>query len=178
MATSFAALVDDSKSPARPSPIAGARLRRRTTSRAISGYGQDRPRRGRNRAGHGDRAPPGRGLRQREHAPRLRRCAPPARPCSRPATGRGVESDQVALERGRLDAVIAGLLFMAGMRRSEVSALRWADVAESTHGAGILVTVRRSKTNQEGEVNDVLVREGRRGARPPHVAGHHESGAG
>ena len=37
-----------------------------------------------------------------------------------------VESDQVALERGRVDAVIAGLLFMAGMRRSEVSALRWA----------------------------------------------------
>ena len=28
--------------------------------------------------------------------------------------GRGVESDQVALEHGRLDAVIAGLLFMAG----------------------------------------------------------------
>ena len=28
--------------------------------------------------------------------------------------GRGVESDQVALERGRVDAVIAGLLFMAG----------------------------------------------------------------
>ena len=31
--------------------------------------------------------------------------------------GRGVESEEVALERGRLDAVIAGLLFMAGMRR-------------------------------------------------------------
>ena len=69
--------------------------------------------------------------------------------------GRGVESDQVALERGRLDAVIAGLLFMAGMRRSEVSALRWADVVESTDGDGMLITVRRSKTNQEGEVNDV-----------------------
>ena len=27
--------------------------------------------------------------------------------------------------RGRLDAVIAGLLFMAGMRRSEVAALCW-----------------------------------------------------
>ena len=45
--------------------------------------------------------------------------------CHRPQRrGRGVESDQVALERGRLDAVIAGLLFMAGMRRSEVSATR------------------------------------------------------
>ena len=76
--------------------------------------------------------------------------------CHRPRRrGRGVESEQVALERGRVDAVTAGLLFMAGMRRSEVSALRWADVADSTDGVGILVTVRRSKTNQEGETNDV-----------------------
>ena len=76
--------------------------------------------------------------------------------CHRPRRrGRGVESDKVALERGRLDAVIAGLLFMAGMRRSEVSALRWADVVDSTDGDGMLVTVRRSKTNQEGQVNDV-----------------------
>ena len=67
--------------------------------------------------------------------------------CHRPRRrSRGGESDQVALERGRLDAVIAGLLFMAGMRRSEVSALRWADVADSTDGDGMLVTVRRSKT--------------------------------
>ena len=69
--------------------------------------------------------------------------------------GRGVESDQVALERGRLDAVIAGLLFMAGMRRSEVSALRWADIDDAADDDGILVTVRRSKTNQEGETTDV-----------------------
>ena len=70
--------------------------------------------------------------------------------CHRPRRrGRGVESDQVALQRGRLDAVIAGLLFMAGMRRSEVSALRWTDVADATDSDGILVTVRRSKTNQE-----------------------------
>ena len=44
---------------------------------------------------------------------------------------------------------------MAGMRRNEVTALRWADVADSTDDDGMLVTVRRSKTNQEGEVNDV-----------------------
>ena len=44
---------------------------------------------------------------------------------------------------------------MAGMRRSEVSALRWAEVVDSTAGDGMLVTVRRSKTNQEGQVNDV-----------------------
>ena len=43
--------------------------------------------------------------------------------------------------------MIAGLLFMAGMRRSEVRALRWADVVDATDGDGVLVTVRRSKTN-------------------------------
>ena len=37
------------------------------------------------------------------------------------------------------------------MRRSEVSALRWADVADAADGDGILVTV----TNPEGDVNDV-----------------------
>ena len=76
--------------------------------------------------------------------------------CHRPRSrGRGVESEAVALERGRLDAVIAGLLFMAGMRRSEVAALRWADVDDAADGDGILVTVRRGKTNQEGETKDV-----------------------
>ena len=75
--------------------------------------------------------------------------------CHRPRRrGRGVESDAVARERGRLDAV-AGLLFMAGMRRSEVSALHWADVAVGRVGDGVLITVRRSKTNQEGETTDV-----------------------
>ena len=38
--------------------------------------------------------------------------------------------------------MIAGLLFMAGMRRSEVSALRWADVADAAEGDGMRVTVR------------------------------------
>ena len=55
------------------------------------------------------------------------------------------------MKRGQLDAVIAGLLFMAGMQRSEVSALLWGDVAESAAGDGVLVTVRRGKTNPEGE---------------------------
>ena len=54
-----------------------------------------------------------------------------------------------------LAAVIAGLLFMGGLRRSAVSALRWADVADAGDADGILVTVRRSKTNQVGETNDV-----------------------
>ena len=75
--------------------------------------------------------------------------------------GRGIESDEVAAERGRVDAVIAGLLFMAAMRRSEVSALRWSDVVDATDGDGVLVRVRTSKTNQEGEMNDVrFVKDG------------------
>ena len=49
----------------------------------------------------------------------------------------------------------AGLLFMGGMRRSEMSALRWADVDVAADGDGVLVTVRRGKTNQEGETRDV-----------------------
>ena len=64
--------------------------------------------------------------------------------------GTGIGGHHVALERGRIDAVIAGLLFMAGMRRSEVSLLRWADIVDSIDGDGMLVTVRRSKTNQGG----------------------------
>ena len=76
--------------------------------------------------------------------------------CHRPRPrGRGIETEQVAAARGRLDAVIAGLLFMGGLRRSEVSALRWADVEDAGYADGILVTVRRSKTNQAGETNDV-----------------------
>ena len=107
------------------------------------------------------RARPRPGLPLRGRRPRAAVLATCHRPRRR-GRGRGVESDQVALERGRLDAVIAGLLFMAGMRRSEVSVLRWADVADATDGDGVLVTVRRSKTNQEGgETKDVrFVKDG------------------
>ena len=40
-------------------------------------------------------------------------------------------------------------------RRSEVSALRWADVEDVGDGDVLYVTVRRSKTNQVGETSDV-----------------------
>ena len=75
---------------------------------------------------------------------------------ARPRTdGRGVESHTTAHRRGRLDAVIASLLFMGGLRRSEVAALRWADVSDASDGDGVLLTVRTSKTNQEGDAADV-----------------------
>ena len=71
---------------------------------------------------------------------------------ARPRTdGRGVESHTTAQRRGRLDAVIASLLFMGGLRRSEVSALEWRDVSDARDGDGVLITVRTSKTNQEGD---------------------------
>ena len=75
----------------------------------------------------------------------------------RPRTdGRGVESTATAQRRGRTDAVIAGLLFMGGLRRAEVSALEWRDVsAATTDGDGMLIAVRQSKTNQEADAGDV-----------------------
>ena len=41
------------------------------------------------------------------------------------------------------------------MRRSDAAALRWADVSRASDGAGVLVRVRRSKTDQEGTAADV-----------------------
>ena len=62
---------------------------------------------------------------------------------------------RTAADRGRLDAVIAALLFMGALRRSEVAAVRWADVTDARDGDGVLLTVRTSKTNQEGDAADV-----------------------
>ena len=59
------------------------------------------------------------------------------------------------LEHAQQIAVIASLLFMGGLRRSEVAALRWADVTDARDGDGVLLTVRTSKTNQEGDAADV-----------------------
>ena len=42
---------------------------------------------------------------------------------------------------------------MGGLRRSEVSALEWRDVSDARDG--VLLTVRTSKTNQEGDAADV-----------------------
>ena len=70
-------------------------------------------------------------------------------------SGRGTESAAVAAARGRVDGVIAGLLFMAGLRRSEVSAVEWRDVTDATDGAGVLIAVRQSKTNPDGDTADI-----------------------
>ena len=103
--------------PPWPSPPTGfgpsspaSRPRREATARVLGGY---RP--------HG--RPTGAGARPP-------RCAPDGlaailATAARPRTdGRGVESPTTAHRRGRLDAVIASLLFMGGLRRSEVAAVR------------------------------------------------------
>ena len=70
-------------------------------------------------------------------------------------TGRGMESEAAAADRGATDKALAGLLFQGGLRRSEAAALRWGDVQDAADGRGIVVYVRRSKTDQDGTAADV-----------------------
>ena len=70
-------------------------------------------------------------------------------------TGRGMESEAAAADRGATDRAIVAVLFQGGLRRSEAAALRWADVQDAADGRGIVVYVRRSKTDQDGTAADV-----------------------
>ena len=70
-------------------------------------------------------------------------------------TGRGREAAAVAARRGALDKALAAVLFQGGLRRADAAALEWRDVAPATTAGAILVTVRRSKTDQEGTAADV-----------------------
>ena len=70
-------------------------------------------------------------------------------------TGRGRESGAVAARRGALDKALAAVLFQGGLRRADAAALEWRDVAPATAAGAILLTVRRSKTDQEGTAADV-----------------------
>ena len=63
--------------------------------------------------------------------------------------------------RSAVDRVIAGL------RRSEAAALEWRDVTDARDEDGLLVAVRRSKTNPDGETADVR--------RPRVMASDHHS---
>ena len=82
-------------------------------------------------------------------------------------TGRGTESGGGRPRARRLDSVIAGLLFMAGMRRSEVSALRWADVDDAA-----------AEDEPGGRDEGRSVREGRRRPSHPDAQGRCEPGDG
>jgi len=62
------------------------------------------------------------------------------------------------------DRAIVLVALVTGLRRSELAALRWADVERSSEG--LLVWVRRSKTDQTGEGRPVAVPRGRGRACP------------
>ena len=64
-------------------------------------------------------------------------------------TGR-TESPEAARRRGAVDIALASVMRDAMLRRSEAAALEWADVELRPDGSGRL-TIRRSKTDQEGE---------------------------
>ena len=70
-------------------------------------------------------------------------------------TGRGRESARIAARRAALDKALAAVLFQGALRRSEAAALEWRDIAPATTAGAILLTVRRSKTDQEGTAADV-----------------------
>ena len=86
--------------------------------------------------------PARRGLAVPEHPPGVLRSAPPPRRLARRPGARGGNPRRLPRRASRPGA----------------SALRWADAAD---GDGVLVTVRRGKTNQEGETRDVrFVKDG------------------
>ena len=66
-----------------------------------------------------------------------------------------MESEAAAADRGAVDKAIVAVLFQGGLRRSEAAALRWGDVQDAADGRGIVVYVRRSKTDQDGTAADV-----------------------
>ena len=53
-----------------------------------------------------------------------------------------------------------GVLFQGGLRRSEAAAITWGDVSEATTEDGLLLAIRQSKTNQEGDAADVRYLKG------------------
>lgn len=62
-------------------------------------------------------------------------------------TGRGLESPRVAAARGLEDGAIVSLAFCGGLRRSEIAALRWQDVADTDRPGQLQVRVRAAGTN-------------------------------
>ncbi len=72
-----------------------------------------------------------------------------------------MEKAGTVAKRGGVDIAIAGLPFHAGLRHSEAAALRWGDVADAPRTPGApLVTVRASKTSQDGRRADVRMVKG------------------
>ena len=69
--------------------------------------------------------------------------------------GQSRETTKQAASRGRVDRALVGVLFQGGLRRSEAAALEGRDVKPGTEPGTMLITVRRSKTNQDGAASDI-----------------------
>ena len=69
--------------------------------------------------------------------------------------GRGIERQATAIARGQVDAALVGLAFQAGLRRSEIADLTWADMQPSAIPGAVLIHVRSSKTDQAGDKTDM-----------------------
>ena len=89
-------------------------------------------------------------------------------PNPRPRGRGGQESRGQAVRRGQVDAAIVALLFQAGLRRSEAARLTWGDIRDAEDSDGILIDVRFSKSNQEGDA-DVRFVKGRFRSSDPEV---------
>ena len=64
--------------------------------------------------------------------------------------GRGLETSEQAVERGRFDLALVAVLSDAGLRRSEAAVLTWGDVQRWDDGSG-RINVIRSKTDAEAQ---------------------------
>ena len=118
--------------------LAGTTVRGPQTARVLAGFRRDG-------AGRGQAAP----LTAEGLAAILATADRPRR------TGRGLESPATAARRGALDKALAAVLFQGGLRRSEAATLEWRDITPAATEDAMLVTVRRSKTDQEGTATDV-----------------------
>ena len=70
--------------------------------------------------------------------------------------GRGIETAELAAERGKFDLALVAVLSDAGLRRSEAAALTWGDVQRWEDGSG-RITVIRSKTDAEAQGATVAI---------------------
>ena len=67
----------------------------------------------------------------------------------------GGKTVALALRRSLVDAALVAIMFLGALRRSEAATLTWGDIQEAADGRGIVIHVRRSKTNPHGVDPDV-----------------------
>ena len=83
----------------------------------------------------------------------IEECAAVLAACARRRrTGRGLERPDKAERRGLVDGALVALLFHGALRRSEVAALRWADI-DLSDSDDVIVTLRRSTDGAEAQAD-------------------------